>query len=75
MFLFKAFDTYVVKLLGGHQQGKCLKLKHHTTFYVKQQSPDNTCGFFICLNMVLFGAQSNYGVFISAFILLHCRRL
>jgi hypothetical protein len=34
-----SFDTYV----GGHPQGKCRKLKHHTTFCVKQQPPGNTC--------------------------------
>jgi hypothetical protein len=73
MFLFRAFDTYVVKVLGGHPQGGCRKLKHHTKFYVKQQPPGNTCGFYVCLNMVVFRAQPNYGVSVnvSAFILLY----
>jgi hypothetical protein len=31
MYLFRAFDTYVVKVLEGHPKGKCWKLKHHTT--------------------------------------------
>jgi hypothetical protein len=72
MFLFRAFDTYVVEVLEGHPKGKCRKLKHHTTFYVQQQPPDNICGFYICLNMVAFGVQPNCGINVSAFILLYC---
>jgi hypothetical protein len=71
MFLFRAFDMYVVKVLGGHRKGKCWALKHHATFYVKQQPPGNICGFFVCLNMVAFGAQPNCTVSVSAFILLY----
>jgi hypothetical protein len=72
MFLFRAFDMYVVKVLGGHPKDKCHHLKHHTTFYVQQQDSSNTCGFHVCLNMVAFGAQPNCGVSVSAFILLYC---
>jgi hypothetical protein len=60
----------VVKVLGAHPKGKRRKLKHHTTFSFKQQPPGNTCDFFVCLNMVAFGAQSNCVVSVSAFILL-----
>jgi hypothetical protein len=75
MFLFSAFDTYVVKVLGGHPQDKRRKLKHHTTFYVKQQPLGNTCDFYVFLNMVAFRAHPNYGVSVSAFILLYYRCL
>jgi hypothetical protein len=47
MFLFRAFDTYVVKVLGGHPKVNHQALKHHTTFCVKQQPLDNICGFFV----------------------------
>jgi hypothetical protein len=70
MFLFSAFDMYIVKVLGGHPKDKPRQLKHHTTFYVQQHALSNTCGFHVCLNMVAFGAQLNCGV--SAFILLYC---
>jgi hypothetical protein len=68
---------YVVKVLGGHPQGKHRTLKHHTTFCIKQQPPGNTCSFYVRLNMVTFGAQPNYGVnvSVSAFILLYYRCL
>jgi hypothetical protein len=75
MCLFKAFDTYVVKVLRGHPKDGRRKLKHHTIFCVQQQSPGNTCGFYVCLNMVVFGAQPNCGVSVSAFILLYCQHL
>jgi hypothetical protein len=65
---------YVVKVLGGHPKVKHKQLKYHTTFYV-QQALGNTCGFHVCLNMVAFGAQPNYGVSVSAFIFLYCRCL
>jgi hypothetical protein len=32
MFLFRAFDTFVVKVDGGHQLSKRRVLKHHTTY-------------------------------------------
>jgi hypothetical protein len=75
MFLFSAFDMYVVKVLRGLLKGKGQKLKYHTTFCVQQQSLGNTCNFYVCLNMVAFWAQPNYGVSVSAFILLYCRCL
>jgi hypothetical protein len=75
MFLFRAFDMYMVKVQGGHPQGKCRKLKHHTTFKVKQQPPDDTCVFFVCISMLVFGSQPNYVVSVSAFILLYYRCL
>jgi hypothetical protein len=31
-----AFDTYIVKVLGGHPKDKRQQLKHHTTFCVPQ---------------------------------------
>jgi hypothetical protein len=43
-------------VLEGHPQGKHRKLKHDTTFCIKQQPPGNTYGFYVCLNMVAFGA-------------------
>jgi hypothetical protein len=72
MFLFSAFDTYVVKVLGGHPQHGCRKLKHDTIFCVQQQPLGNPCDFYVCLNMGVFGAQLNCGVSVSAFILLYC---
>jgi hypothetical protein len=74
MFLCRAFDTYVVKVLGGHTNGKHEKLEHHTTFKVKQQPLGNACGFFVCISMVAFGSWPNcvVSVSVSAFILLYC---
>jgi hypothetical protein len=66
---------YVVKVLVGHPKDKCQQLKHHTMFCVQQQAPSNTSGFYVSLNMVAFGAQPNYGVSVSAFILFYCRCL
>jgi hypothetical protein len=71
MFLFMAFYMYLVKVLGGHTKDKRRRLKHHTRFCIQQQAPGNTCGFHVCLNMVAFGAQANYDVSVSAFILLY----
>jgi hypothetical protein len=62
---------YVVKVLGGQPKDKHRQLKHHTTFYVQQQAPDNTYNFHVCLNIVIFGAQPNCGVSVSAFILFY----
>jgi hypothetical protein len=70
IFLFKTFNIYVVKVLRGHPKDKHRHLKHYTIFYVQQQALDNTCSFYVCLNMVAFIAQLNYGV--SVFILLYC---
>jgi hypothetical protein len=70
-----AFDIYVVKVLGGHPKDKHQQLKYHTIFCVQQTAPGYTCGFHVCLNMVAFGAQLNYGVSVSAFILLYYRCL
>jgi hypothetical protein len=56
MFLFRDFDMYVVKVLGGYPKDKHQQLKHHTLFYVQQQAPGNTCGFHVFLNKVAFGA-------------------
>jgi hypothetical protein len=75
MFLFRAFDLYVVKVLGGHLNDNRRQIKHHTTFYVQQQATSNTCGFHVCINMVAFGAQPYCVVSVSAFILLYCRCL
>jgi hypothetical protein len=68
---------YVVKVLGGHPKDGRRKLKHHTIFYVQQQPPDNTCDFYVYLNMVAFRAQLNcdVSVSVSAFILFYCRCL
>jgi hypothetical protein len=74
MFLFRAFDTYMVKVLRGHPKGR-RKLKYYTTFCVQEQPPGNRCSFYVHLNMVAFGAQPNYGVSVSAFILLYYRCL
>jgi uncharacterized membrane protein len=68
MFLFRDFDTFVVKVDGGHQPGKCRVLKHHITYHVKQQPPGNSCGFFVCINMLCFGSQSFTNVSVSSFI-------
>jgi hypothetical protein len=71
MFLFRAFDTYVVKLLEGHPKDGRRKLKYHTTFCVQQQPPDNTYGFYVCLNTIAFEVQPNCSVSVSAFILFY----
>jgi hypothetical protein len=71
IFLFRAFDIYVVKVLGGHPKDKRPQLKYHTAFCVQQQALGNTCDFHVCLNMVAFGAQLNCGVSVCAFILLY----
>jgi hypothetical protein len=68
MFLFRAFDTFVVKMDGGHQPGKHRVLKHHTTYHVKQQLSGNSCGFFVCINMLCFGSQPFINVSVSPFI-------
>jgi hypothetical protein len=71
-FLFRAFDMYVVKVLGLHPKDKYRQLKHYTKFCIQQQTPSNTCVFHVCLNIVAFGAQPNCGISVSAFILLYC---
>jgi hypothetical protein len=68
MFLFIAFDTFVIKMDGGHQPGKHRVLKHHTTYHVKQQPLGNSCGFFVCINMLCFGSQLFTNVSVSPFI-------
>jgi hypothetical protein len=68
MFLFRAFDTFVIKVDGGHRLGKCRVLKHHTTYHVKQQPPGNSCSFFVCINMLCFGLQLFTNVNVSPFI-------
>jgi hypothetical protein len=68
MFLFRAFDTFFVKVDGGHQSGKRRVLKHHTTYHIKQQPPGNSCGFFICISMLCFGSQPFTNVSVSQFI-------
>jgi hypothetical protein len=35
MFLFRAFDTFVIKVDEGHQPGKHGVLKHHTIYHIK----------------------------------------
>jgi hypothetical protein len=72
MLLFRSFDKYMVKVLGGHPQGKHQKFKHHTILCVKQHPPSNTYDFFVCISMVAFGAQVNCVVSVSVFILLNC---
>jgi hypothetical protein len=61
-----------VKVLGGHPKDKRRQLKPHTTFCVQQEALGNTCDFLVSINMVAFGAQPNYVVSVSAFILLYC---
>jgi hypothetical protein len=63
---------YVIKMLGGHPKDKRQQLKQHTTFCIQQQALSNTCDFHVCLKMIAFGAQLNYGVSVSVFILLYC---
>jgi hypothetical protein len=75
MFLFRAFNMYVVKVIEGHPKDKRRQLKHYTIFYIQQQAPNNTYDFYVCLNMVVFRAQPNYGVSVSIFILLYYRYL
>jgi hypothetical protein len=66
---------YVVKVLEGHPKGKHRKLKHHTIFKVKQQPPENTCGFFVCINIFVFGSQPNCVVCVSASILIYLQKI
>jgi Ulp1 family protease len=68
MFLFRAFGTFVIKVDGGDQPGKHRVLKHHTTYHVKQQPPGNSCGFFVCTNMLCFVLQPITNVSVSLFI-------
>jgi hypothetical protein len=56
MFLFRAFDTYVVNVLGGHPKEKHRELKHHTTICFPQQALGNTSDFHVYLSMIVFGA-------------------
>jgi hypothetical protein len=66
--VFRAFDTFVIKVDEGHQPGKRRVLKHHTTYHVKQQPLGNTCGFFVCINMLCFESQPFTNVSVSPFI-------
>jgi hypothetical protein len=75
MFMFRTFDTYVVKVVRRHPKEKRRWLKHHTTFSVSQQAPDNTYDFYVCLSRVVFGAHMNCDVCVSAFNLLYYRCL
>jgi hypothetical protein len=68
IFLFSAFDIFVVKVDGGHQSGKRRVLKHHTIYHVKQQPLGNSCGFFVCINMLCFRSQPFTNVSVSLFI-------
>jgi hypothetical protein len=68
MFLFRAFDTFVVKVDGGHQPGRRRVFKHHSTYHVKQQPPGNSCDFFVCINMLCFRSQPFTNVSVSPFI-------
>jgi hypothetical protein len=68
MFLFRTFDIFVITVDGGHQPGKRRVFKHHTTYHVKQQPPGNSCGFFVCINMVCFRSQPFTNVSVSPFI-------
>jgi hypothetical protein len=68
MFLFRVFDAFVIKVDGEHQPGKRQVLKHHTTYHVKQQPLGNSCGFFVCINMLCFGSQPLTNVSVSPFI-------
>jgi hypothetical protein len=68
IFLFRAFDTFVVKVDGGHQPDKRRVLKHHTTYHVKQQHLGNSCSFFVCINMLCFLSQPFTNVSVSLFI-------
>jgi hypothetical protein len=75
MFLFRAFNTFVIKEDGGHQPGKRWVLKHHTKYHVKKQPPGNSCGFFVCINMLCFGSQPFTNVSVSPFNVLYCHHL
>jgi hypothetical protein len=75
MFVFRAFDTYVIKVLGRYLKENRRWLKHHTTFCVPQQAPGNICDFHVCLSMVVFGVQPNCNVCVSVFILFYYRCL
>jgi hypothetical protein len=68
MFLFRFFYIFVIKVHGGHQLDKRRVLKHHTTYHVKQQPLSNSCGFFVCINMLCFGLQPFTNVSVSPFI-------
>jgi hypothetical protein len=68
MFLYSAFDTFIVKVDGGHQPDKHRVLKHHTTYHIKQQPPSNSCDFFVFINMLCFGSQPFTYVSVSPFI-------
>jgi hypothetical protein len=68
MLLFRAFHTFVIMVDGGHKPGKYQVLKHHTTYHVKQQPLGNSCGFFVCINMLCFGSQAFTNVSVSPFI-------
>jgi hypothetical protein len=76
MCLFMVFDTYVIKVLEGHPKDGCQKLKHYTILCVQQQPSSNTCGFYVCMNMVTFRAHPkcsvSVSVSVSAFIFLYC---
>jgi hypothetical protein len=50
MFMFRAFDMYVIKLLGGHPKEKHGALKHHTTFKVMNLLH---CLYFLWLKLVM----------------------
>jgi hypothetical protein len=58
----------LLKVLGGPPQGKYCKLKHYTTIKVKQQSPSNTCVFYVCISMLAFVSQPDCVVSLSVFI-------
>jgi hypothetical protein len=47
---------------------ECWVLKHHTTYHVKQQPPGNSCGIFVCINMLCFGLPPFTNVSVSPFI-------
>jgi hypothetical protein len=68
VFLFRAFDTFVIKVDGRHQPDKHRVLKHHTTYHVKQQPPGNSRSFFVCINMLCFGSQPFTNVSVGPFI-------
>jgi hypothetical protein len=62
MFLFRAFDMYVVKLLGGHPKDIIL-----------YSASNNKLWAIHAASMVAFGAHANCAVSVSAFILLYYR--
>jgi hypothetical protein len=63
MVHFRDFDRYMVKVLGGHPKDGRQKIKYHTTFCVQQQPLGNTCGFYVCINMVTFGVHKHVHLF------------